>query len=92
MEPLSRLQDASRLSVCIAITNESRRTHYTAHLSLIIFVLVIPIRVSDALGYARNNSECYLLVRISPRTSCKDTNIICNFNVEIEKSEKKFGR
>ena len=31
-----------------------------AHLSLIIYVLVIPIRVSDALCYARNNSECFL--------------------------------
>jgi len=33
---------------------------YMAHLSLIIYVLVIPIRVSDALSYARNNSECFL--------------------------------
>jgi hypothetical protein len=69
-----------------------QKNRYTARLSPIISVLLIPIRVSDALGYARNNSECYLSARISPRTSCKDTNIICNFNVEIEKSEKKFGR
>ena len=34
MEPLSRLLDASRLNVCIAITNENRRTfiRLTCHL------------------------------------------------------------
>ena len=55
-----------------------QKNRYTARLSPIISVLLIPIRVSDALGYARNNSECNLLVRISPQTKCKD--------------KKKFGK
>ena len=45
---------------------------YTAHLSLIIYVLVIPIRVSDALSYARNNSECFLFsIRFDPAPSAE---------------------
>ena len=46
MVPLSRLLDASRLSVCIAITNESRRTviRLTCHLllSCLLYQLEFP--------------------------------------------------
>jgi len=46
MEPLSRLLDASRLNVCIAITNESRRTitRLTCHilLSCLLYQLEFP--------------------------------------------------
>ena len=48
------------------------------HLSHIIYVLVIPIRVSDVLGYARNNSECLIMVGITPPTDGKSTTNVWN--------------
>ena len=58
------------MACCFTIW-QSRWLPTTVHLSLIITVLVIPIRVSYAfLGYARNNSDA-MSVRISPRTAAK---------------------
>jgi len=54
-------------SAYIAIGRTERTILPTAHLSLIISVLVIPIWVSYAfLGYARNNSECFISPDFSP--------------------------
>ena len=53
-------------SVCVT-KRQNRWLPFTVHLSLIIVVLVIPISVSYAfLGYARNNSECFVSPDFSP--------------------------
>jgi len=64
--PLSSLQDASRCCVCIAIPNWSRRNHHTAHPITYYFCASYTFWVSDALGYARNNSECFISPDFSP--------------------------
>ena len=88
LEPLSVISCTTLKSVCVT-KRQNRWLPFTVHLSLITVVLVIPIWVSYAfLGYARNNSDA-LLVRISPRTSCKDTNLICKWCLNSKKNCKK---
>ena len=50
---------------------EGKVTNLRQPPSHIIIVLFIPNRVSEALGLSRNNSECFVIVRISPRTDGK---------------------
>ena len=61
----------------------------TSHLSHIISYLVIPIKVARLFGYARNNSECFLLVRISPRTIGKYTTNMIIYQTFSKKSTKE---
>ena len=63
--------------------------------SHIIFVLIIPNRVSEALGLTRNNSECLFMARISPRTDGKVTKKRAqnkrNLNFFFMPSRSNFG-
>jgi hypothetical protein len=55
-------------------------------------VLVIPNRVSDALGYARNNSECFVIVQdFSPEPMAKVEIFFVN-KVSVAKKITKKGK
>ena len=73
MVPLSRLLDASRLNVCIAITNESRRTVIQLTCHLLLSCLLYLLEFPTLLAMREIIASAFLLVRISPRTDYKGT-------------------
>ena len=88
MVPLSRLLDASRLSVRIAITNESRRTviRLTCH---ILFPCFLYHSEFPTLLAMREIIASANIVRISPEPAAKIQIIFVNKVFIIKKLRKK---
>ena len=85
--PLSRLLDASRLACASLFKTRTDKPLYGSPVTY-YFRASYTYRVSDALGYARNNSECYIVSGFLPEPAAKIQIIFVN-KVSVEKKLKK---